>query len=101
MLQIKAVESRAVSLLNKIISSENPSKSDFIQFSDFLKLFTLNQIIEAYFEKYPSGMMKISVPVIILDFRQADENEDPISLKGQTWESVKKVIQKHVADYLK
>ena len=33
-------------------------------------------------------------------FDDAEDDEDPISLKGQTWESVKKNIQKKVRDYL-
>lgn len=30
-----------------------------------------------------------------------EESEDPISLNGETWNSVKKLIQQKVNDYLK
>jgi len=33
-------------------------------------------------------------------FDDADESEDPISLKGQTWDSVKAFIQQKVREYL-
>ena len=45
--------------------------------------------------------MLISIPHAITYFDDAEESEDPISLKGQTWEAVKKIIQQHVNDYLK
>ena len=34
-------------------------------------------------------------------FAGAEKSEDPISLKGQTWESIKKIIQQPVKDYLR
>jgi hypothetical protein len=42
----------------------------------------------------------ISVPQAITYFEDAEESEDPVSLKGQTWEKVKKAIQKKVEQYL-
>jgi hypothetical protein len=34
-------------------------------------------------------------------FDDAEETEDPVSLKGQTWESVKNFIRQKVRDYLR
>jgi hypothetical protein len=33
-------------------------------------------------------------------FHDAEESEEPISLKGQTWEKVKEFIQQKVSDFL-
>jgi hypothetical protein len=33
-------------------------------------------------------------------FQDADEDENPVSLKGQTWEKVQKLIQKKIAEHL-
>ena len=46
-------------------------------------------------------MLLISIPTILTYFTDADESEDPISLKGQTKKSVKKFIQEKVREYLK
>jgi hypothetical protein len=34
-------------------------------------------------------------------FQDAEEDEDPVSLKGQTWENIQKKINKKVADFLR
>jgi len=46
-------------------------------------------------------MLAISIPNAITYFVDADESETPVSLKGQTWESVKMGISRAVSDYLK
>ena len=40
------------------------------------------------------------MPEALTYFDDAEESEDPISLKNQTWENVKKSIQKKVNEYL-
>jgi len=43
----------------------------------------------------------IFIPHAITYFTDADESEEPVSLHGQTWDSVKKFISQKVSDYLK
>jgi len=43
----------------------------------------------------------ITIHQAITYFDDADESEDPISLKGQIWEAVKKFIRQKVSDYLR
>ena len=76
-------------------------KKDFWDIAELLKHYALKEIINFHRQKFPSQQILISIPQAITYFADADESEDPISLKGQTWETVKKIIQKHVADYLK
>jgi hypothetical protein len=49
----------------------------------------------------PSQQLLVSVPFALTYFIDAEESEDPVSLKGQTWKSVKRIIQDKVSDYLK
>jgi hypothetical protein len=42
----------------------------------------------------------ITIPQALVYFEDAEESEEPISLKGQTWEGVKKFIQQKVNDFL-
>jgi predicted nucleotidyltransferase component of viral defense system len=76
-------------------------KKDFWDIAELLKHFTVKQIIEWHQQKYPSQMLLISIPQALTYFADADESEDPISLKGQTWTTVKQEIQQKVRDYLK
>jgi predicted nucleotidyltransferase component of viral defense system len=76
-------------------------KKDFWDIAELLKHYSLNDVLEAYHKKYPDQRLAISIPFAITYFEDAEESEDPISLKGQTWQQVKKDIQKKVSNYLK
>ncbi len=76
-------------------------KKDFWDMAELLQDFSIKNIITFHHQKYPSQQLLISIPQAITYFADADESEDPISLKGQTWESVQKIIQSHVNEYLK
>lgn len=43
----------------------------------------------------------ISIPKALVYFEDAEESEEPFSLKGQTWNGVKKYIQQKVNDFLR
>lgn len=75
-------------------------KKDFWDLAEILTHYSLEQVIAWHKEKYPSQMLAISIPGAITYFEDADDSEDPVSLKGQTWESVKTVINKSVSEYL-
>ncbi len=75
-------------------------KKDFYDLEILLRKFNLRQIIDFYHQKYPDNMMLISIPQAIIYFHDAEEDENPISINGQTWESVKLALQKHVREFL-
>jgi predicted nucleotidyltransferase component of viral defense system len=75
-------------------------KKDFWDLFELLKHFSLQQIIDLHKQKFPNQMLAISIPHAITYFVDADESETPVSFKNQTWEGVKKGIQKVVRDYL-
>jgi predicted nucleotidyltransferase component of viral defense system len=76
-------------------------KKDFWDIAELLHHYSVEDFIRFYTKKYPSQQLLISVPHALTYFIDADESEDPISLKGQTWKSVKKFIQHRVNDFLK
>jgi predicted nucleotidyltransferase component of viral defense system len=80
---------------------QRAQKKDFWDLAELLRHYSFKHCIEAYTEKYPTNQMLISIPYAVTYFADAEESEDPISLKGQTWESVKKIIQQKVNEYLK
>ncbi len=76
-------------------------KKDFRGLHELLIHHGLQWLMARHREKYPSQMLALSIPQAISYFADADESEDPVSLKGQTWESIKPSISRTVSDYLK
>jgi predicted nucleotidyltransferase component of viral defense system len=76
-------------------------KKDFWDIAELLKHFPISDFIKFHKEKYTTQNLIITVPQAITYFADADDSEDPISLKNQTWESVKDLIQKKVSAFLK
>jgi len=75
-------------------------KKDFWDLFELLKHYSLEQIMDWHKQKYPSQMLAISIPHAITYFVDAEESEEPQSFNNQTWEGVKKGIQKAVRDFL-
>ncbi|MCX6243862.1 MAG: nucleotidyl transferase AbiEii/AbiGii toxin family protein [Bacteroidetes bacterium] len=76
-------------------------KKDFWDLFELLQHYSLQQIMDWHKQKYPSQMLAISIPHAITYFVDAEETEEPVSYKKQTWEGVKKEIKKAVSDFLK
>jgi predicted nucleotidyltransferase component of viral defense system len=76
-------------------------KKDFWDVAELLQHFDLEDMLSFHREKYPEQMLLISIPSALTYFTDAEESENPVSLKGQTWQSVKKIISQKVSDYLK
>lgn len=76
-------------------------KKDFWDIAELLQHFTIQDFVTFHNEKYRTQNLLITVPQALTYFADAEDSENPISLKGQTWESVKHFIQKKVSAYLK
>lgn len=76
-------------------------KKDFWDIAELLQHYSVQNFIDFHKQKYATQNLLITVPQAITFFADAEESEDPISLKNQTWESVKQAISQKVSDYLK
>ena len=76
-------------------------KKDFWDIAELLQHFSVADFINFHKEKYATQNLLITVPQAITYFADAEESEDPISLKNQTWEKVKESISIKVSEYLK
>ena len=76
-------------------------KKDFWDVAELLKHYSILDFINFHKEKYATQNLFITVPQAITYFADAEESEDPISLKKQTWLSVQEFIKKKVSEYLK
>jgi Nucleotidyl transferase AbiEii toxin, Type IV TA system len=75
-------------------------KKDFWDVSELLNHYPISDFIKFHEEKYLTQNLLISVPQAIIYFADAEESEDPISLKKQSWSSVKSFISAKVRAYL-
>ncbi len=76
-------------------------KKDFWDIAELLNHFTVADFIKFHKEKFTTQNLLITVPQAITYFADAEESEDPISLKGQTWEGVQQAINAKVREYLR
>jgi Nucleotidyl transferase AbiEii toxin, Type IV TA system len=76
-------------------------KKDFWDVAELLRHFSIADFIQFHKEKYTTQNLLITVPQAITYFLDAEESEDPISLKKQTWDGVQGFIKKKVSEYLK
>jgi hypothetical protein len=75
-------------------------KKDFWDIAELLEHYSMQQMIDCYYKKFPSQMLYISIPQALTYFVDAHSSETPVSFKGQTWASVQAFIQKQVRDFL-
>ncbi len=76
-------------------------KKDFWDIAELLHHYSIADFIQFHKEKYTTQNLLITVPQAITYFNDAEESEDPISFKKQTWNKVKKFISLKVNKYLR
>lgn len=76
-------------------------KKYFWDIAELLHHYSVNDFINFYIKKYSIQQLLILVPFAMTFFIATHENGDIVSLKGQTWTSVKKYIQQHVNNFFK
>jgi hypothetical protein len=95
-LRIASIEDIAAMKLELI--SKGGRKKDFWDISELAEHFTLAQLLSFFIEKYPFFDMQ-DVIAGLIDFNLADENEDPVCLKGKAWELIKIDLEELVKMY--
>jgi len=64
-------------------------KKDFWDLHELLDHFSLNQMIAFYEKRYPYGHSKQALISQLINFVQANEDFEPICLRGKHWELIK------------
>ncbi len=75
-------------------------KKDFWDIAELLGHYSVADFVALHKEKFATQNLLITVPQALTYFADADESEDPISLKNQNWSSVQAFIQGKVRAYL-
>lgn len=76
-------------------------KKDFWDLDVLIAEHGLGWILDQHRAKFPDNSIAISIPYAITWFVDAEHSEDPVSLKGRTWDQVKRSISRHVNEFLK
>ncbi len=76
-------------------------KKDFWDIAELLQHYSVQDFIDFHHEKYKNQNLLITVPQALIYFADADESEDPVSLKKQSWKKVQQFISQKVSTYLK
>ncbi len=76
------------------------AKKDFWDIHELLQHYSLKQMMEFYYKRYP-GNSPMMVLKSITYFEQADEDEDPRCFRSRKWETIKKEIVKKTNLYFK
>ncbi|MCU0375434.1 MAG: nucleotidyl transferase AbiEii/AbiGii toxin family protein [Chitinophagaceae bacterium] len=80
---------------------KRPRKKDHWDIAELLNHMSLEKIIECYLKKYPNKPLLITIPKALSYTGDVEDDEDPVSLNGLTWQKVKKVIAQHIGMYLR
>ncbi len=75
-------------------------KKDFWDIAELLNKYTIQNFIDFHKEKYVGQLLGISVPNAMIYFTDANESEDPETIKIKSWLEIKKIISKKVRDFL-
>ena len=77
------------------VISTGGRRKDFWDISGLLELYSLEQLLNFYTERYPYNNPKTVIEGLT-NFSEADETEDPVCLKGKIWELIKLDIEEAV-----
>ena len=75
-------------------------KKDFWDIAELLEHYSIQEMMTCHKAKYPNQMLGISIPQALTYFVDADDSEDPITIKPMTWEEVKSNISNKVREFL-
>ena len=75
-------------------------KKDFWDIAELLEHYSVEEMMECHKAKYPNQMLGISIAQALTYFVDADESEEPQTIKPITWYEVKENITSKVREYL-
>lgn len=75
-------------------------KKDFWDIAELLNHYQVSDFVKNHKAKYSTQNLLISIPQVMVYFQDADEDESPVSLKGQTWPKIQKSIQQKIEKFL-
>ncbi len=75
-------------------------KKDFWDIAELMDHYSLEEMMTCHKAKFPNQMLGISIPYALTYFADADNSNDPETIKPITWKQVKAKISKCVSTFL-
>lgn len=75
-------------------------KKDFWDIAELMDHYSLEEMMTYHKAKFPNQMLGSSIPYALTYFADADESNDPETIKPITWKQVKAKISKCVSTFL-
>jgi len=75
-------------------------KKDFWDIAELMDHYSLEEMMACHKAKFPNQMLGISIPYALTYFADADNSNDPETIKPITWKQVKAKISKCVSTFL-
>jgi len=96
---LRLASSKEISAMKIAAITNRGSKKDFFDLNKLLQLFTLEQILGFYIEKFKDSSIFFALKSLIY-FNDAEEQESPFMFDDITWDQVKQnIIEAHL-EYL-
>jgi len=87
LIRIASIEE--ISAMKLEVIGNNGRKKDFWDIYELLEHLTMEQMLTLHAERYPYSHTKETLTNKLVDFQFADDDLDPICLKGNYWELIK------------
>jgi len=101
-LGVQLADERDIAAMKILAISDRGSKKDFVDLFVLLKMYTLDEILGFFNEKYKEYNYNVlHILKSLTYFNDADEDLEPIYIHPISWAEVKKTILNIVNEYLK
>jgi hypothetical protein len=98
---IRLISTEDIAAMKVAVLLDRPRKKDYWDISHLMNIIGVEKIVAAYYEKINEPYAPIVILRAFLDYDEADMQDDPESLLGETWSEIKNNIRKHINKHLK
>ncbi|MFV0330182.1 MAG: nucleotidyl transferase AbiEii/AbiGii toxin family protein [Dysgonomonas sp.] len=82
------------------VIGQNGRKKDFWDIHELIEFVSLEEMFTLHSERYPYSHTKEDLKKKLIDFNYADQDFNPICLKGKYWELIREDIQELAKDLI-
>ncbi len=83
------------------VIGQNGRKKDFWDIHELMEHYSISEMLSFYKKRYPYGHKKEEILSKLTNFQLADNDLDPICLKGKYWELIKLDIEEAIVKFIK
>ncbi len=97
---IRMHSNKDIAIMKVLSLTFRGEKKHFWDIAELLKEFSIEDLLQFIEELNLFRKLPTSIPNTLINFEEAENSPDPVSLKGQTWVGIKKELQAKVREFL-